>query len=57
MPLELVKAHQANDKAVLKLFGMKPDATDEQILAKLFSEYDEVTRGLVEAAPVKKTRK
>jgi hypothetical protein len=57
MPLDLIKAHEVNDRAVMKIFGIKSDAGDEQILSKLFSEYDEMTRGLVESAPVKKTRK
>lgn len=57
MPLDLIKAHQVNDKAVLKIFGLKSDASEEQVLAKLFAEYDEMTRGLLEAAPSKKSKK
>lgn len=38
-PPDLVKAHQANDKATLAVFGLKQSATDEQILAVLFREY------------------
>jgi len=57
MPIDLLKAHQANDKAVFKLFGLRSDASDEAILAKLFEAYDEMTRGLLEATPVKGKRK
>jgi hypothetical protein len=57
MPLGLIKAHEANDRLMLKVFGLKTDATDEQILAKLFSEYDEMTKGLLEPLKVKRNRK
>ena len=57
MPIELLKAHQANDKAVLKVFGLKADAPSEAILVSLFKSYDEMTRGLLEATPVKVKRK
>jgi hypothetical protein len=57
MPIELLKAHQANDKAVLGLLGLKVDATSEAILVSLFKEYDEMTRGLLEETPLKTKRK
>lgn len=41
MPPELLKAHKANDKAVLALYGFKPDATEEQIVARLMQMYAE----------------
>ena len=41
MPPELLKAHKANDKAVLALYGFKPDATEEEIVAKLMQLYAE----------------
>lgn len=41
MPPELIKAHKANDKAVLALYGFKPDATEEEIVAKLMQMYAE----------------
>jgi hypothetical protein len=53
MPPELVKAHKANDKAVLNIFGLDSAATDEEIISVLFSKYDEMTRGLLLAKPVK----
>ncbi|MDD6206565.1 DNA methyltransferase [Succinivibrio sp.] len=45
MPLELIKAHKANDKAVLALYGFKPDATEEEIVAKLMQMYAEKVKG------------
>lgn len=47
MPPELRKAHQALDKAVLSAFGLKPSATDEDILSELFKRYEELTAGLL----------
>jgi len=47
MPLELLKTHQENDKLVLKVFGLKSSASEEEILSKLFSEYEMLTRGLI----------
>lgn len=41
MPPELLKAHKANDKAVLALYGFKADATEEEIVAKLMQMYAE----------------
>ena len=41
MPHELRKAHQENDKAVLALYGFKPEATEEEIVAKLMQMYAE----------------
>lgn len=41
MPTELKKAHKANDKAVLALYGFKADATEEEIVARLMQMYAE----------------
>ena len=41
MPPELLKAHKANDKAVLALYGFKPDATEEEIVSRLMQMYAE----------------
>lgn len=38
---DLLDAHQANDKAVLALYGFKTDATEEEIVAKLMQMYAE----------------
>lgn len=39
MPIELRKAHEANDKAVLKAYGLNPNATEEEIVQHLFKMY------------------
>ena len=43
MPVELRKAHEANDKAVLKAYGLKPSATEQEIVQNLFEMYEELT--------------
>jgi hypothetical protein len=43
MPVNLSKVHTSNEKIVLSLFGLKPNATDEQILARLFEVYQELS--------------
>lgn len=45
MPIDLRKAHYANDKAVLKAYGLKPNATEEEIVQHLFKMYEELTKG------------
>ncbi len=42
---ELVKAHQANDAAVLKAYGFKTDMSEADIVAELFKRYEELTKG------------
>ena len=44
MPIELRKAHEANDRAVLKAYGLKPSATEPEIVQHLFTMYEELTR-------------
>lgn len=44
MPIELRKAHEANDKAVLKAYGLKPNATEEEIVQHLFKMYEQLTK-------------
>lgn len=39
MPIELKKAHDANDKAVLKLYGFKTTASEEELVAQLMQLY------------------
>jgi hypothetical protein len=46
MPSDLRHAHASNDKTVLKVFGLKPAATDEEILKRLFELYAEYTSDL-----------
>ena len=38
---ELVQAHEENDKAVLAAYGLKQDATEAQIVAKLLTLYEQ----------------
>ncbi len=42
MPIELRKAHEANDKAVLKAYGLKATATESEIVQHLFKMYEEL---------------
>ena len=43
MPIELKKAHQANDKAVIEAYGFTPSMTEEQIVTELFHLYKKLT--------------
>lgn len=43
---ELMKAHRANDLAVLEAYGFPKDATESEIVASLFKMYQELTVGL-----------
>ena len=45
MPVELRKAHEANDKAVLKAYGLKPSVSEDEIVQHLFKLYEELTKG------------
>jgi hypothetical protein len=40
---ELIKAHCANDTAVLEAYGFPKDATESDIVARLFKMYKELT--------------
>ena len=44
MPPELRKAHQANDKAVMKAYGFKKDLSESAIVAELMKMYKELTK-------------
>jgi len=48
MPPELRRAHQTNDAAVLAAYGFAPEATEEEIVARLFEMYAELTSGRAE---------
>ncbi|MBQ9273403.1 MAG: methylase [Succinivibrio sp.] len=39
MPPELLKAHQANDRAVLAAYGLKANTLESEIVAHLFKLY------------------
>lgn len=43
MPIELRKAHQANDRAVMEAYGFDPSMTEEQIVAELLKMYQHLT--------------
>lgn len=44
MPVELRRAHEENDKAVLKAYGLKSSATEQEIVQRLFKMYEELTK-------------
>ena len=44
MPPELRKAHRANDVAVLEAYGFPKDASESEIVARLFKMYQELTK-------------
>jgi hypothetical protein len=43
MPIELRKAHQANDRAVMEAYGFAKDMTESEIVAELFKMYEKLT--------------
>lgn len=43
MPPELRKAHRANDAAVLEAYGFPKDASESEIVARLFKMYQALT--------------
>ena len=43
MPIELRKAHEANDKAVMDAYGFRHDMTESEIVAKLMEMYKKLT--------------
>ena len=46
MPRQLLSAHHALDATVAEVFGLRSDATDEAVLAKLFEFYEQMMAGL-----------
>ena len=44
MPIDLRKAHRANDAAVLEAYGFPKDASESEIVARLFKMYQELTK-------------
>ena len=41
MPKELKKAHEENDKAVMKAYGFKLSMSEDEIVSELFKLYEE----------------
>ena len=44
MPVELRKAHRANDAAVMEAYGFRKDMTEPEIVAELFKMYQVLTK-------------
>jgi len=44
MPIELRKAHQANDRAVMEAYGFDPSMTEAQIVAELLKMYQKLSQ-------------
>ncbi len=49
MPIELRKAHAANDRAVMKAYGFAEGMSDEAIVGELFKMYEKLTAKQPEA--------
>jgi hypothetical protein len=43
MPAELRRAHLANDKAVMKAYGLPVTTSESDIVAHLFKLYEQLT--------------
>ena len=44
MPVELRRAHQANDRAVMKAYGLLATTTESDTVAHLFKLYEQLTK-------------
>ena len=55
MPIELRKAHKANDEAVLEAYGLPKNSSETEIVSHLMNLYLELTKDKVK--PEKKTKK
>ena len=44
MPKDLREAHRKNDKVVLKAYGLKPSASEAEIVQHLFKMYEQLTK-------------
>jgi hypothetical protein len=53
MPADLTRAHQDLDKVVLNAYGLKPVATDAEVLSELFSRYEQLVAPLAAAMAAK----
>jgi len=40
MPLELRRAHRANDEAVMAAYGFDPRMPEQEVVARLFQMYE-----------------
>ncbi len=41
---DLIKAHEANDKAVMQAYGLNPAMTESEIVSELFKMYEKMTQ-------------
>lgn len=57
MPIDLLKAHQANDRAVMKAYGFKSSMTEPEIVAELFKLYQKKVDELAAAEAAEKAAK
>ena len=46
MPVSLLRAHKDLDKYVLKIYGLKPESTESEIIETLITKYSELTSEL-----------
>ena len=44
MPLDLRKVHEQNDQFILKLYGLNKNATESEIISKLFEMYESLIK-------------
>ena len=44
MPIELRKAHRANDAVVMEAYGFRKDMTEPEIVAELFKMYEKLIK-------------
>ena len=56
MPPDLRRAHEANDRAVMKAYGFKPSLTEPEIVARLLDLYQSLTANQP-LLPEKKTKR
>lgn len=57
MPEDLLKAHIANDKAVMKAYGFKASISEAEIVAELFKRYEAKLKELAVAEEAEKAEK
>ena len=51
MPRQLREAHEVLDRAVASAFGLRVNATDAVVLARLFELYSQLTSGMFPTQP------
>ena len=44
MPIDLRKAHEANDRAVMAAYGFRKDMPESEIVIELLKMYEEITQ-------------